>query len=71
MLEDHENLVENMLYWTRDSPNKMRFVEKLEKYSVFNQPEVKMFYILILTPYSKIIATKPMHWALVEQPHNS
>uniref|UniRef100_A0A8C4QUR0 Ras association (RalGDS/AF-6) and pleckstrin homology domains 1 n=1 Tax=Eptatretus burgeri TaxID=7764 RepID=A0A8C4QUR0_EPTBU len=37
--EDHENLVENLLNWTRDSPNKLLFVPKKEKYALFKNPQ--------------------------------
>ncbi|XP_067870010.1 amyloid beta A4 precursor protein-binding family B member 1-interacting protein [Heterodontus francisci] len=38
-LEDHENLVETLSHWTRDSENKLLFVEQKEKYAVFKNPQ--------------------------------
>ncbi|MGH0164034.1 UNVERIFIED_CONTAM: hypothetical protein FKN15_046199 [Acipenser sinensis] len=40
--EDHENLVEVLSQWTRDSENKILFVEKPDKYAVFKNPQVKI-----------------------------
>ncbi|XP_035213990.1 abnormal cell migration protein 10-like isoform X2 [Stegodyphus dumicola] len=37
--EDHEYVVENLLLWARDSPNKLQFLEKDEKYNLFINPE--------------------------------
>nr|CAI5841669.1 unnamed protein product [Callosobruchus analis] len=37
--EDHENLVDNLLLWTRDSKNKIYFVEREDKIRLFLQPE--------------------------------
>ncbi|XP_034935672.1 amyloid beta A4 precursor protein-binding family B member 1-interacting protein isoform X2 [Chelonus insularis] len=37
--EDHELLVENLLLWTRDSKNKLLFVERPEKTQLFLSPE--------------------------------
>ncbi|GCB74093.1 hypothetical protein scyTo_0003180, partial [Scyliorhinus torazame] len=42
-LEDHENLVETLSHWTRDSENTLLFVERKEKYAVFTNPQ--NFYI--------------------------
>ncbi|XP_041041012.1 amyloid beta A4 precursor protein-binding family B member 1-interacting protein [Carcharodon carcharias] len=42
-LEDHENLVETLSHWTRDSENTLLFVERKEKYAVFKNPQ--NFYI--------------------------
>uniref|UniRef100_A0A8C8SXA8 Ras association (RalGDS/AF-6) and pleckstrin homology domains 1 n=1 Tax=Pelusios castaneus TaxID=367368 RepID=A0A8C8SXA8_9SAUR len=39
IFEDHENLVENLLNWTRDSQNKLIFVERIEKYALFKNPQ--------------------------------
>uniref|UniRef100_A0A8C4KHZ8 Ras association (RalGDS/AF-6) and pleckstrin homology domains 1 n=1 Tax=Dromaius novaehollandiae TaxID=8790 RepID=A0A8C4KHZ8_DRONO len=39
IFEDHENLVENLLNWTRDSQNKLTFVERIEKYALFKNPQ--------------------------------
>lgn len=38
--EDHENLVEPLLAWTRDSENKVFFQERPEKNEVFKDPQV-------------------------------
>jgi hypothetical protein len=40
IVEDHENLVEIMSNWTRDSENQVIFTEKDEKYELFHKPEV-------------------------------
>lgn len=37
--EDHENMVENLLMWTRDSKNKIFFVEREDKYDMFLNPQ--------------------------------
>lgn len=37
--EDHELLVENLLLWTRDSKNKLLFVERPDKTQLFLAPE--------------------------------
>ncbi|XP_022669545.1 ras-associated and pleckstrin homology domains-containing protein 1-like isoform X2 [Varroa destructor] len=37
--EEHENLVENLLLWTRDSSNRILFEERPLKYDMFAQPE--------------------------------
>ncbi|XP_008583222.1 PREDICTED: amyloid beta A4 precursor protein-binding family B member 1-interacting protein [Galeopterus variegatus] len=37
--EDHENVVEVLSDWTRDTENKVLFVEKEEKYAVFKNPQ--------------------------------
>ncbi|MFT7818153.1 ras-associated and pleckstrin homology domains-containing protein 1 [Arapaima gigas] len=39
IFEDHENLVENLLNWTRDSLNKLMFIERIEKYALFKNPQ--------------------------------
>ncbi|XP_062907818.1 ras-associated and pleckstrin homology domains-containing protein 1a isoform X6 [Mobula hypostoma] len=39
IFEDHENLVENLLNWTRDSQNKLTFTERIEKYALFKNPQ--------------------------------
>ncbi|XP_072337530.1 ras-associated and pleckstrin homology domains-containing protein 1-like isoform X1 [Scyliorhinus torazame] len=39
IFEDHENLVENLLNWTRDSQNKLLFTERIEKYALFKNPQ--------------------------------
>lgn len=40
IFEDHENLVENLLNWTRDSTNRLMFIERIEKYALFKNPQV-------------------------------
>lgn len=42
--EDHENLVENLLNWTRDSHNKLMFIERIEKYALFKNPQVTVLH---------------------------
>ncbi|XP_041824061.1 amyloid beta A4 precursor protein-binding family B member 1-interacting protein [Melanotaenia boesemani] len=37
--EDHENLVEPLSAWTRDSENQILFKERKEKYEVFKNPQ--------------------------------
>ncbi|XP_057589295.1 amyloid beta A4 precursor protein-binding family B member 1-interacting protein isoform X2 [Hippopotamus amphibius kiboko] len=37
--EDHENVVEVLSDWTRDTENKLLFVEKEERYAVFKNPQ--------------------------------
>ncbi|XP_056467068.1 ras-associated and pleckstrin homology domains-containing protein 1a [Gadus chalcogrammus] len=39
VFEDHENLVENLLNWTRDGQNRLMFTERMEKYAVFKNPQ--------------------------------
>uniref|UniRef100_A0A8C9WVF5 Amyloid beta A4 precursor protein-binding family B member 1-interacting protein n=1 Tax=Scleropages formosus TaxID=113540 RepID=A0A8C9WVF5_SCLFO len=43
ILEDHEFLVEPLSAWTRDSENKIQFLERKDKYAVFKNPET--FYL--------------------------
>ncbi|GAB6020359.1 hypothetical protein CHUAL_003069 [Chamberlinius hualienensis] len=40
VFEDHENLVDNLLLWTRDSSNKLLFLERSDKYDLFVNPEL-------------------------------
>lgn len=40
--EDHEHVVENLLLWTRDSCNRLFFLEKTEKYDLFINPQVSI-----------------------------
>ncbi|NWI59042.1 AB1IP protein, partial [Calyptomena viridis] len=37
--EDHENVVEVLSDWTRDTENKILFLEKKEKYALFKNPQ--------------------------------
>ncbi|MBN3311688.1 AB1IP protein, partial [Atractosteus spatula] len=37
--EDHENVVELLSQWTRDSENKILFIESKDKYAVFKNPQ--------------------------------
>ncbi|XP_034365585.1 amyloid beta A4 precursor protein-binding family B member 1-interacting protein [Arvicanthis niloticus] len=39
IFEDHENVVEVLSDWTRDTENKVLFLEKEEKYAVFKSPQ--------------------------------
>ncbi|XP_075408645.1 amyloid beta A4 precursor protein-binding family B member 1-interacting protein [Tenrec ecaudatus] len=39
IFEDHENVVEVLSDWTRDTENKILFLEKGEKYAVFKNPQ--------------------------------
>lgn len=38
--EDHENLVENLLLWTRDSKNQLFFLERPDKSDLFSAPHI-------------------------------
>jgi len=40
IFEDHENIVEAMSNWSRDSENQIIFTEKDVKYDLFLRPEV-------------------------------
>ncbi|EPY73587.1 Ras association and pleckstriny domains 1 isoform 2-like protein [Camelus ferus] len=48
IFEDHENLVENLLNWTRDSQNKLIFMERIEKYALFKNPQVSRDLVCFL-----------------------
>jgi hypothetical protein len=48
IFEDHENLVENLLNWTRDSQNKLIFMERIEKYALFKNPQVRLNNLWVL-----------------------
>ncbi|XP_033021340.1 amyloid beta A4 precursor protein-binding family B member 1-interacting protein [Lacerta agilis] len=37
--EDHESVIEVLSHWTRDTENKILFLEKKEKYAVFKNPQ--------------------------------
>ncbi|GAV06524.1 hypothetical protein RvY_16494-2 [Ramazzottius varieornatus] len=37
--EDHENLVENNLMWDKDSPNRLLYVKRKDKYDFITKPE--------------------------------
>lgn len=37
-------LVDNLLMWTRDSKNKLLFVERIDKYDLFFHPENYLLY---------------------------
>uniref|UniRef100_A0A8C7CGE7 Ras association (RalGDS/AF-6) and pleckstrin homology domains 1 n=1 Tax=Oncorhynchus kisutch TaxID=8019 RepID=A0A8C7CGE7_ONCKI len=39
IFEDHENLVDSLLNWTRDSQNRLMFIERIEKYALFKNPQ--------------------------------
>ncbi|KAM9447624.1 ras-associated and pleckstrin homology domains-containing protein 1-like isoform 3-T3 [Salvelinus alpinus] len=39
IFEDHENLVDSLLNWTRDSQNRLMFIERVEKYALFKNPQ--------------------------------
>lgn len=64
IFEDHENLVENLLNWTRDSQNKLMFVERIEKYALFKNPQVRtvLFVFLDLNCTEHNIAHRQETW---------
>lgn len=37
--------MENLLNWTRDSHNKLMFIERIEKYALFKNPQVTARYV--------------------------
>ncbi|TRY58530.1 hypothetical protein DNTS_004931 [Danionella cerebrum] len=46
--EDHENLVEPLSTWTRDTENKVLFLERKDKYEVFKNPQASIQMIFYL-----------------------
>ena len=47
IFEDHENIVDAMSNWSRDSDNQIIFIEKEEKYDIFLRPEVSEINIFM------------------------
>lgn len=39
LFEDHELLVDNLMNWTSDSKNRVLFLQRTDKLSLFNTPE--------------------------------
>lgn len=39
LFEDHEMLVDNLMSWSNDSKNRVLFVQRADKVSLFNRPE--------------------------------
>ncbi|XP_051784763.1 amyloid beta A4 precursor protein-binding family B member 1-interacting protein [Erpetoichthys calabaricus] len=39
IFEDHDNMVECLSQWTRDSENRILFIERKDKYAVFKNPQ--------------------------------
>ncbi|XP_066441768.1 amyloid beta A4 precursor protein-binding family B member 1-interacting protein isoform X2 [Eleutherodactylus coqui] len=48
--EDHENIVEILSDWTRDSENKIYFVKKSEKYALFKNPQQNLCGPTVIVP---------------------
>ncbi|EPY75546.1 amyloid beta A4 precursor protein-binding family B member 1-interacting protein isoform 2 [Camelus ferus] len=48
--EDHENVIEVLSDWTRDTENKVLFLEKEEKYAVFKNPQESFCGTSIIVP---------------------
>lgn len=82
IFEDHENLVENLLNWTRDSQNRLMFMERIEKYALFKNPQVRLkdtevgiFKCLYCSLIAKLVELKnwqPPGWnTVVVKPHGS
>ena len=42
IFEDHECLVENLLFWPKETNNKVMFVPRPERYHFFTHPEVSL-----------------------------
>ena len=40
LFEDHELLVENLLMWSSDSKNRVLFIKRNDRVSLFNKPEL-------------------------------
>lgn len=40
LFEDHEQLVENLLMWSSDSKNRVMFLKRTDRVSLFNKPEL-------------------------------
>ena len=45
VFEDHENLVDAMSNWSRDSENQIIFTEKSDKNDLFLRPEVNIYIL--------------------------
>ncbi|XP_061441700.1 amyloid beta A4 precursor protein-binding family B member 1-interacting protein isoform X2 [Rhineura floridana] len=48
--EDHENVIEVLSYWTRDTENKILFLEKNVKYAVFKNPQESFCGTSVIVP---------------------
>lgn len=62
IFEDHENLVENLLNWTRDSHNKLMFIERIEKYALFKNPQVTLPMCAHAHIHTRRSSTLFVHW---------
>ncbi|KAJ8788840.1 hypothetical protein J1605_005136 [Eschrichtius robustus] len=63
--EDHENVVEVLSDWTRDTENKVLFLEKEEKYAVFKNPQfTSSRYVSSLQQDRKFCAVATMNFYL-------
>lgn len=40
LFEDHEQLVENLLSWSNDCKNRVLFIKRTDRVSLFNTPEL-------------------------------
>ena len=40
LFEDHELLVENLLLWSNDCKNRVLFIKRNDRVSLFNKPEL-------------------------------
>ena len=63
MLEDHDNLVDNLLMWSRDSTNRLLFFERPEKFDTFLHPED---YLLVTPNDQKVKLDIPAKHALIQ-----
>lgn len=63
MLEDHDNLVDNLLMWSRDSTNRLLFLERPDKFDTFLHPED---YLLVGASDQKVKLDIPGKHALIQ-----
>ena len=50
MFEEHEKPCDFLSYWTRDSTNQLRLLERKDKYALFKTPQVFLQFLVNYKP---------------------